>query len=135
MVCATPTCAPSGQSGAPPWNNWACAKRPTAGTSRCRCVPHKPGCVSSKCRWTIAVALEVNPRCLAHSREPSWRVRASWPPFSGLLEIRGRRVLFRGGPLRPEDKKVVHAVRLDEIVVPGQREARPFDLVDQHITI
>ena len=37
--------------------------------------------------------------------------------------------------LRPEDKKVVVAVRLNEIVVRGEHKARPFDLANHHIAI
>jgi len=42
---------------------------------------------------------------------------------------------FGGGQRAPENKKVVRAVRLDKIVVRGQHEARPFDLVDHYIAI
>ena len=44
-------------------------------------------------------------------------------------------MLFRGGQQGPEDKKVIRAVRLDEIVVRRQHKAGPFDLADHHIVI
>jgi hypothetical protein len=44
-------------------------------------------------------------------------------------------VLLRNAQLKPEDEKVVRAVRFDEIVVYGQHKARPLDLADYHIAI
>ena len=44
-------------------------------------------------------------------------------------------MLFRNGQLKPEDEKVVRAVRLDEIVVCSQHKARSLDLADYYIAI
>ena len=64
-----------------------------------------------------------------------------WKKLESKADVRARglesrfRTPVKSSSTNPEEKKVVVAVRLNEIVVRGEHKARPFDLANHHIAI